>query len=181
MKRATIQLGINFLVVLIICIVLLGIGIKLIGDFISSADKMKKDVDDYHKRQLERVMSEGTLVATYPGVVTINRGDHAGFSLSISNELGYDNNFSLRVERVDILGGVDPEVLYERGYDPPNYIFNIKIKNNEQYFTPIRITIPRNGETGTYIFDVYVYIKNVTNLLVPIRYGDIQKLHVNVR
>lgn len=175
MKKASIQLSINFIVVLIICLVLLGIGIKLIGGFITGATKMKEDVDEYHKRQLIRALDEGDLVATYPNVVTIQKGQHADFSLVISNELGREQDFSIYVKDVSSIPGEPPEILYERAP------FNIK--NNEHYFTPVRIIIEKASGSGAHLFNIYVCKTEPCLDTTPKqdKYGSLQKIQVNVR
>ena len=181
MRRASIQLSTNFLVVLIICLLLLGIGIRLITMFVSSSEKMKYEVDEYHKRELEKIMlSEGGVVATYPTTVTVHRGDHVDFALAISNEKGFDNNFSMKVEHANPIAMNDKK-LYVKG---PYFI-----KNNEQYFTTIRIIIDKDASSGTHIFNLYVYNTTKYNASGAVDYpaigldiyGDIQKLHVNVK
>lgn len=181
MRRASFQLSVNFLVILIICLVLLGIGIRLINMFISSSEKMKYEVDEHHKRELERIMlSRGGVVATYPTTATVNRGDHADFALAISNEKGFDNNFSVNINKINFVPDGMSKVLWLRG---PYFI-----KNNEQHFTTIRIIINKNASNGTHIFNVYVYNTTKYNALGEVvfiqpisREGTIQKLHVNVR
>ena len=175
MRKASIQLGINFIVVLIICIILLGIGINLMGGFISGANKMKANVDDYHKRQLIRALDEGDLVATYPDVITIQKGEHADFSLVISNEVGHEQEFSVYVKEVSSVLGEPPQILYGGG--------PFIIKNNEHYFTPIRIIIPRGSGSGTHLFNVYVCKIDpcFDTSDDEYKYGALQKLQVNVR
>jgi hypothetical protein len=172
MSKASIQLSINFLVVMIICIVLLGIGIKLMSTFISGAEKMQKEVDNYHKEQLRKAMNEGAMVAAFPVKLTINRGDNADFSIGIANELGQEQVFSLFMNQTSINTGSPPKILYLRS--------SFTIKNNEQYFTPVRIIIPKDATHGTYIFNVYVCKGETCIDSSPDRYGDLQKLYVNV-
>ena len=178
MRKASIQLSVNFLVVMIICLVLLGIGFKLISDFVKTGENLEKGMSDYKKSQLQRILSSGALVASYPRTITISRGDTADFSLGISNELGKDESFVIKVEEYPN-NPVTPEPI-KTLYFPGPY----PIKNNEQTFTIIRIMTPKNTFHGTYIFDVYVCnttIPGECSRYYTHRYGEIQKLQVDVK
>jgi len=172
-KKASMELSVNFLVVMIICIVLLGIGIKLITTFVGGAEKMRKDVDSVQKAELIKAMNDGALVAVYPIKLTVNRGSNADFSLGIANELGRNESFSLYVLKVSSNSGIPPTPLYVTKAIP--------INNNEQYFTPIRIPVPKEASHGTYIFNVYV-CHSLARCIngSDDSYGDLQKLYVNV-
>jgi hypothetical protein len=172
MKKASIQLSVNFLVVMIICIALLGIGIKLMSTFISGAEKMRKDVDEYQKDQLIKTMNDGSLVAAFPVKHTINRGANADFALGIANELGEEKTFSIFMKQASTNEGSPVQMLYVRA--------SFTVKNNEQFFTPIRIIIPKDAVSGTYIFNVYVCKGEGCIDGSPEQYGDLQKLYVNV-
>lgn len=173
MKKASIQLSVNFLVVMIICMVLLGIGIKLIGDFSRGAVKMREDVDKYHEEQLKRTLNQGALVSVYPGTLTVNRGDQADFSVGISNELGMAKEFSVYVKEVSTISGAEPQILYYREA--------FMIDNKDKKYTPIKVIIPNAAGPGTHIFNVHVCKAGVCTETSEEIYGGLQKLHVNVR
>ena len=174
-KKASIQLSVNFLVVMIICIVLLGIGIKLISDFSTGATTAKENVDEYHKRMLSKELTRGSLVASYPNSVTVRRGKYSDFGVGVSNELGETKNFSIFVEEdsYNPLNTEEIKLLYLPG--PKT------IKNNMQDFFNVRIIVPKETQRGSYIFNAYVcktddceYRTDLTS------YGTMQKLQVDV-
>jgi len=181
MRRASFQLSINFIVVMIICMVLFGIGLGLINRFVNKAEELKEQVDKNLRDELQRIMSSGSLVAAYPRSITLSRGGSADFGIGIGNELGRNENFTINVRDDDNNPISDSiEKLYLRG---PHYI-----KNNEQIFRRLRIRIPKTASHGTYIFNVYVCY-NITdpsllcegNNYESYGYGELQKLHVNVK
>ena len=183
MKKASIQLSVNLLVVMIICLALLGMGIKLLGNFINIGNKMKQNVGDFHKEQLIKVLDQGALVASYPTRLTTTKKGTVDFSIAISNELGAAQSFSIYVEPSDynpVLSNpsesLEDGLLYIKGPYP--------LQNNARTYVPIRIIMPRSAPPGSYVFKVYV-----CNTTEPVMcdanykyiYGALQKLQVNVK
>jgi hypothetical protein len=175
MKKASIELSVNFIVVMIISVVLLGIGIKLMADFVNKAHNMEIKVSEYNKEQMRKLLYDGSLVSSYPSSVTLNRGEYTDFGIGIYNQLGSDQTFSISIDRVDISSGDNPTLDYRRGRPIP-------IKNNELYTDiGIRITAPKNSPPKTtYIYNVYVCNSTSCGKEFPYRYGDLQKLYINV-
>ncbi len=175
-RKASIQLSINFLVVLIICIVLMGIGIKLIADLVDKGKQIEENVNKYHEERLRRILDQGAQVATYPDTKTVNRGDEPIFTLGISNELGFQTSFFVLVEKdaYTVPTGGQPELLYLQNIGFP-------LKNNEQKFTSIKIIIPNDADTGSHIFNAYVCNGTACSSTSKYRYGQLQKIYVNVR
>jgi len=175
MKKASIEIGVNFLVVLIICLVLLGIGVKLMVSFISSADKLRTNVEEYNKAQIKKNLDSGALVAALPSSIVVQRGGYADFDIGISNELGAEQSFHVFVAEDPNDGHNVPDIkkLYVQG--------PYSVKNNAQYFMPVRIVMPRAAPGGTYIFDVVVCTGDQCFKGSSFAYGDLIKIYVNVR
>ena len=149
LKKASIEVGVNFLVVTIICLALLGIGIFLMSKFVIISQEQLGDVDDANQQRLIKLLSTGR-VAVIPSVAYINRGETAKFSLGLSNEIGYDSYFAIYVMQRSVPPTitVEPKVQYTR--EATN------IKNNMNSFMLIGITIPKADPKGTYIYNIYV-------------------------
>jgi hypothetical protein len=176
MRKGSIELSVNFLVVIIISIVLLGIGIALMTKFIKGSDVLRNNVGVQEQEMLKETLSAGSRVALVPSIRTVERGGYADFDLGISNELGQEQSFVVRLE-------VDrPQSTIKTNlYDPGPHV----IKNNEQDFVPIRLKIPKETTHGTYIF--YLYVCNTTIIAdcyigcPDCMYGLMQKPQINVK
>ena len=178
-RKASFQLGVNFLVVLIICIVLLGIGIKLIPTLLVQANNQQNDMEQEMRQKLMDLLDDGALVTAYPDRDTVSRGETAKFGLGVRNELGTDQYFMFKVERdADNSPPCTPKIIRT-----PNEFL---IKNNAQDYKLIAIEIPKDCQRGTpsspQIFNIYVC--NTTNSCYkesPDRYGDLQKIYVYLK
>lgn len=172
-KKASMELSVNFLVVMIICLLLLGVGIFLVTKGISVSERWNKDVDEGQKRQVLNLMSNGGLVFVVPTQVTIDRGDKYAFTLGISNELGKESQFSFTVAQENQLLRGTP-VIYFIGDA-------VKVKNNDHHFWPIMIEMPKEAEKGTFIFNIYVCNDVNCKPSSAKRYGEMQQILINVR
>ena len=180
LKKASIEVGVNFLVVTIICIALLGIGIFLMSKFVILGQEQLGKVDEANQERLIKLLSTGR-IAVIPSIGYINRGETAKFYLGISNELGYDSDFSIYVmPRIIPPSANDYDIKMQYVLSATN------IKNNMKSFMLIGITIPNNEPKGTYVFNIYVcklsscYPYLITDPDTD-KYGELQQVQVNVR
>jgi len=175
-KKASFELSVNFLVVLIICIVLLGIGIKLITTLLGGVDNEQGRMNQYMEERLMEVLDDGALVAAYPDRDSVSKGEAAKFGLGIRNELGTDQYFMFEVVRDETNS---PACAPKISSMPKEFL----IKNNAKQFQLIAITIPKDCQRGSpsspQIFNIYVCNTTVTCYKEsPDRYGDLQKVYV---
>jgi len=180
LKKASIEVGVNFLVVTIICLALLGIGIFLMSKFVIISQKQLGDVDDANQQRLIKLLSAGAQVTTIPSIAYINRGETAKFYLGISNELGVDSNFTIFVMKRSVPPTAAYEPIVQYSQQP------IFIKNNMNSFWLIGIKVPKEDPKGTYIYNIYVcklsscYPYLITDPDTD-KYGELQQVQVNVR
>jgi hypothetical protein len=178
-KKASMELSVNFLVVMIICLALLGIGIFLMTSFIGISTKLPKSVDAQQKAMLEQALNEGALVAAFPSIATVDRGSPADFGIGISNELGQKNSFSISVGD----GKCNPTMPVLEDFKKLYIAGPYSIENKAYRDVPVRIIVPRSAQKGTCVFTVYVCKTDSCSESSPIadRYGDLQTLQVNVK
>jgi len=177
MKKASMELSVNFLVVMIVSLVLLGIGVALMAKFLILGEKMPAAVNEQQKTMLEQALNEGALIAAFPSILTVARGGKADFGIGINNELGVDNSFSIFVSEGNCKPDM-PEQLKKLYVAGPH-----DINNNAHDYVPVRITVPRSATKGTCVFTVYVCKTgscSATSLSTD-RYGDLQTLQLNVK
>ena len=177
MNKRGIELSVNFLVIIILGIVILAGGITLIYKVFAGSTQLTDRVSDQQAAELDRIMSQGQLVATATTTKTIKRGDFDIFAIGINNEIGEDMDFYVRLNTTvpndlgasfSIAGG---KTLLNPG--------PLTIKNNAYEHIGIGISVPKNVSRGTYILGV-----NVCNSTIgPAdcdQYGSPKRLYVVV-
>lgn len=161
MNKKAVELSINFLVIVVISITVLGLGIKLLYDLYGGAVEMRdislEDID----KQIENLMCEGTeSVCISKDSQTIRRGDLGIFGIKIINLVGSNTDFSITAT---------PKKLIKKGggEEPPPFS-NVEclpecsnsrtetIPNHEEKDIAIGIKPGKNAGSGTYIFDLKV-------------------------
>jgi hypothetical protein len=187
MKRGAIELSVNFVIVSIISIVLIGMGMFLIikGNQAMTVEYGK--VKAFHESQIRDALARnGDPVMVYPNTITVKQGEDQIFTVGINNELGEDKWFC--VYPANLCGGVPGCIDLLEG----DYVMDIK--NTETGFYPVKIITDKAVAKKSYIINVCVF--NTTDptgvACVPSAcpspgngqtnlYGDLQKIIVNVR
>jgi len=158
-KRA-VELSINFLVVVVISIIVLGLGIRLLytlyGGAVELRDLSLEDID----KQLGALICEGTESACIgKDTQTIKRGDLGIFGLKIVNLDNSNMDFDITATKgkfIDKDGSIgtfssDIECLPTCGTPRTETILN-----HEEKDVAIGVKVGKNANSGTYIFDVVV-------------------------
>jgi len=152
MNKRGIELGINFIVTLILAIVVLSFGIYFVRMIYERSAEMKLTLDQQTEMELERLMDSGEKVSLYPARRTVDNGEMATFGLGVLN---IDNILQFKVKISPssyngISGGTDWIQTSERSND-----FTLNIANNEK--KKILIGVVPAGDSGkTYVFNVDV-------------------------
>jgi len=149
-KKASMELSVNFLVVMILCLVLLGVGITLVVKGGQSGEELFNNINQAHQDRISRDLANGKLFSIYPTTQTVNRGDPSEFSFGIRNELESDQptKFCLSITK-------DPNQLLNDGdilFDPGSY----NVKSKDLRFSKFMITMPKETSKGSYLFNVRV-------------------------
>ncbi|MBN2142624.1 hypothetical protein JW711_04810 [Candidatus Woesearchaeota archaeon] len=180
-RKAALELGVNFIVVMIISIILLGMGFYLVSQGANAWADYDAKMQAYHESQIRTSLAKtGQLVFVYPGTETVQRGKGALFTVGINNELGVEGKFRVVVKQPASTMDLNNKVLY--------FSDKISISNNQPGFTPVKITLAPDGNKESYIFNVCVY-KEGQSLACPAvssqdkenAYGDMQKIILHAR
>jgi hypothetical protein len=177
-KRGAMELGVNFIVVMIICIALLGVGFVLLSKGSDAFEKEYDKIKAQRESQIRTAMARsGELALVYPNTITVNRGDGYIFSLGVTNTKGTDTDF---IVYVNTPAGqeTDNEILYA----PRGESFTVK--NGETKFIPIKITTSKARGGISYIFNVCAFEEPtpaVVDCPGPDTYGTSQKIILNVK
>ncbi|MBI2666062.1 hypothetical protein HYX13_00460, partial [Candidatus Woesearchaeota archaeon] len=160
-KKGAINLSVEFLVVIILSIVLLGMGVFFLYSLLGQAEELKEDLDQRTEDELQRLLiDQGKRVALPLHTADVLAGERHVFGIGILNvDVAEPNNdFTLSIEKVT---GFDPAknplsaaenaltwLLYQK--DP------LTIELQEHRTEPILVAVPKDAAKGTYIFEVVV-------------------------
>jgi len=158
-KRA-VELSINFLVIVIISIVVLGLGLnllyKLYEGSVEIRDVSLEDID----KQIGALVCEGTESACIgKDTQTIKRGDLGIFGLKILNLVSSDMDFEITATKGKFIKKDGTEGTFSSDIECLPTCGNSRtetIRNHEEKDIAIGIKPSKNAPSGTYIFDVVV-------------------------
>ena len=187
--KASISLSINFIVVLIISLVVMGFGFGMLKDVIFNYDNTLDGAKDDLINSLNKIMSDTDQpVYIFPEYVEVEPGKTAFFAVGVNNVYGSADSFTFEVnyQFAQDEDGTDAGIS-----NPPE---EMKISNNDDgtdfYFTNnigedtinqqekgtavVGIKMPDTVDPYTYVYQVDVYDSRGN------RYGDPQLVYVRV-
>jgi hypothetical protein len=177
-KKGSLELSVNFIVVMIICLALIGVGFFLLAKGSDAFEKEYDKIKTQRESQIRTAMARsGESVLVYPNTITLNRGEGYIFSVGITNNKGVDENFQVKVE-TPAGQETDNEILYA----PREEYF--LVKNGETKFIPLKITSSKARGPKSYVFNVCVFAEsNPGSMQCPSQdtYGTAQKIIFNAR
>jgi len=168
-KKAAIQLSVNFLVILIICIVVFGSSIYIVRKFFTHADTIKDTYDERTEKQIADLMDDGSKVVVPFDRKTIPNGEFDTFDIRVLNMINTaaTNNFEIIIDfdkaykrdDTEIFPGNLPNTWLDskEGKTAPSQpiVFTTTIRNNEQKKFLVSVE-PKDAEEATYIFNMFV-------------------------
>lgn len=175
MNKRAIEVGINFIVILIIAIVVFGLGLNFAFKFFKKAEEFREEIDQRTRQEIESlIVGGGAKVAIYPTQVTLYGGQKATIGIGILNVLDAEKTFSLNVECSKRVSDSTVEDC-DKDKMRAGFFREHTIKPNEHQITSALIT--NNGAPpGTYIINIKVEYGSP-----PISYGDeVYKVYVRV-
>jgi len=181
-KKAAIGLSMNFIVVIIIAVVIFGVGIAIVTQYVDFAEEEQKLITEQQQQQIENLLKQGRKVIIPSNTQTIPRGEAHVFGLGILNMNPAYSEFIIEIgcsKSMTKAGVQDPQC---PGLKPEAFLFNtdkIKIDNNQDHTESIFVKVPKQGVTNEqYIFNVNVSAYDSTS--TKIQYGNTQKIIINI-
>ncbi len=175
MNKRAIEVGINFIVILIIAIVVFGLGLNFAFKFFKKAEEFREEIDQRTRQEIESlIVGSGAKVAIYPTQLTLYGGQKATIGIGILNVLNEEKTFILNVE---CSKRVSDSTIEDCNKEKMRTAFFAEhpIKPNEHKITSALITND-GAPFGTYIMDIKVEYGSP-----PISYGDqVYKVYVKV-
>ena len=166
MKKASIQVSVNFLVVIIIGIVMLSFGGVLLKNMISSSGDQLLEMDERLQGEIEKVLlRDGKPIAIPIIQKTISRGDVDVFGIGVLNVDGFDYDFVVKADFSSAYRTSDGSAItVTPSFDPGSWITEpneIRIKNSENFVFPVPVSVPKAGvPKGEYIYNLYICRKD---------------------
>ena len=175
LNKKSIELSLNFIVIIVLSIIIFGFGVRFIYTLSSQATDLQQLTISDLDEKIGNVVCEGSdRVCIGADRKTIPRAKFDVFGLKILNIIE-DKSFHIEVRPSDPIG-------YKRDNSPitnsPALIINpeirdITIQKNEEQTVGIGVKVPPNAVSGTYILNV-----EISTSRGP--YVSTQKLYVNV-
>ena len=171
-KKGDISLSMNFLVIIIISIVVLGMGLTLLYKLFSTAEEQKAHLDAKTEDELRRLLiDQGKQLALPFNTISLHGKESYTFGLGILNIYTDNQEFNIIVT----LSASDPEGIT---IDTLKWLLYLKdtftIPPGGHKTIPILVEVPGDAPKGKYIFDVEVRRGNEE------RYANKQKFIVSV-
>ena len=178
-NKKAIELSLNFIVVLVISLVLLGFGIRFISDLYKEAENLREiTISDLDERIGSLVCSGSDRVCFDADKKTIKKKEFDVFGLKLINILE-KQSFQIKVgPPPDYLGFKKDKTIIPA--QSPKLIINpeirpaVLINKNEERTMAIGVQVPANAVSGTYILNVDIKKQDGEP------YASTFKLYVNV-
>jgi len=186
MKRGSIELSINTLVVVMISLVILGLGITLLYQFIGGATEIQGHLDQRTVEELERLLTDqGKRVALPLHTANVPPGESHTFGIGILNIGEEKQEYFIIIQGVNYIAengeikSVPPKVIDEW------ILYNSEALNVEPADNrkePILVAVPENAPRGQYIFKAKVCTTRPAeqDCIVNDQYGNTQQFTVVV-
>ncbi len=178
-KKGAIGLSMDFLVVIIISLVVLGMGVAMLYSFIGGASDIKTDLDSKTNDELERLLvNQGMMVALPLHVADVERGEMHIFGLGIMNVGEGTEEFYIKIELSNAYDENDIDItdLLVEEEISEWFLFNkegIKIQEGGNVKEGIAVIVPEDVTRGQYIFAARVFVNGQ-------QYDNKQNFIVNV-
>ena len=175
LNKKSIELSLNFIIILILSIIIFGLGVRFISKLSSQAIELQEVTTSELDERIGNLVCEGSdRVCVGIDRKTIRRTKFDVFGLKIINILE-SQNFDIIVTRPTPSGYTKTK----QPIESDSLIWNPKtrsvfIEKNEEKNLGIGIQVPANAVSGTYIFDVKIQTQDGKP------YSATQKLYVDV-
>ncbi len=149
-KKAAIELSMNLIVVIILSIVILGAGIALTRTIFGGAEEIQLSLDERTQSAIEDSLRDSPVSIPFADKEA-GRGDARLFGLGVMNMLGTNKEFRFDVQLLRVQPSTintELDILYNTESFP--------LEDNNVKVSQIRVDVPKDAETGTYVYTVRV-------------------------
>lgn len=170
MNKRSVELSMNFLVMIIISIVVLSFAVTFAKNLFTKAEKIRLEVDQQTNEKIEELLDDGSRVVIPFTRKTINRGKLGVFGVGVLNVVGTNTSFNMNVNL---------NVAFDKQKNPiedtEDFVTiilsseTVQIKNNERHKFSFGVDVDKKARSGTYLLDVEIFYYNGSEF---VNYGD---------
>lgn len=166
-NKKGIELSVNFLVIIIFSLAMLGMAIIFFNKFFTGAQQIQANYDKQTEEQLESLLVAGQKVAIPFTRKEVKAGNTAVFGLGILSVLPGNTEFYIDIECSKFVKSDGSTDSFCPLTNNPLWSNSKSLNNNEHVKIPIAIPTARNDPSGTYIFDLCVCDENSCSSCPP--------------
>jgi hypothetical protein len=172
-KKASLELSINFIVILIISIVVFGFGLFFLRSVGKGASSATEQISRESEMQIQALLDSGEQIIIYPEQLEIKRNKAGTFGVGILNTIPKPSHmFTIGVKCSAYVNKAGEYLDCNSGSpDTDSWTFSsfkeYEVERNENQKISIPIMVGGKASPGTYIFDVYVCYNPNNPSLVP--------------
>ncbi len=186
-KKASIQLSVNFLVMLILAIIVFSLGVTIFfKELFPQANKLQKDLDASTKEKIMNSLVAGAEKVVIPfNSESLDKGERHVFGIGIRNDISNNVRFLIsvtckaayRTDKSAICSSVSGCSSVCGSWVTSKR--DIKILKGERKLEKLFFIVPKTAISGNYIFNVDVKYCTATEGCKS--YDTIKKIYINVK
>ena len=146
MNKKAVELSVNFLVVIILAIVIVGLSFYILFTVFGEASELGELTQEQLNERVENLQCDGIVCMPLTSKI-LHRGQSHLFGMKILNT-GAKNDFIVKVIPFD-----EPTLNYV-----PQTPYVINIDANQEEPVGIVVDVPKDASSGIYIFNIDVYV-----------------------
>ncbi len=156
-KKASLDLSINAIIIIVLSIAMLSGGVSLMYQFIGGAEDIKSQMDHKTEMELERLLiNEGQMVALPLHTATIERGESHVFGIGILN-IHEKDEFWIEITERKAVGLDNDGITVDYG----SWLFynsgKITLEKNQNYKESIMVVVPKeSAPKGQYFYNAII-------------------------
>jgi hypothetical protein len=157
-SKKGIELSINFIVMLILAVAVFAGGLMFAAKFFGQAEKMRGNLDAQTEKQIEKLLDSGSPVVLPLSTKEIFRSKFETFGVGVLAQ--NSGKYTLTVTYKDAFKK-DKTRITLNAQDWLNIAMTeMALKKNEKGKFLVGVMVPREAESGTYLFEVSVGFKS---------------------
>lgn len=193
-KKAAIQLSINFIVLTILSLIVLGIGFYLVTNIFITATEYKGILDEQTKESILATLKKSGELISLPIIqYTVRRGENEIIGVGLINNAGSEQTFYITAECTEAVDNQENELCYKAGgiscdNEASGYCSKwilldteqITLKNREDAVISLFVSVSDDAPSGIFGYSFKVCTANKCGSSGSTQYGTTKKFYINV-
>lgn len=194
MNKKAIELSINFIVITVLSLLVLGVGFYIVTNIFTLSTEYKEQLDEQTQENiLEALRQSGELISLPINSYTIERGNYEMIGIGLLNSVGDVQIFYITLTCTEALD-TDNTVLCAQNNaiscdtEATAYCSQwitlgdekLTLENRKDKAIGVYIAVPDNAPAGTYGFTFKVCTGNYCGSSGSVQYGPTKKLYITV-